>query len=43
MANLLQSQPLEDPNLFSDLGEEAFVPTPIKDYSPIHFLKLSSL
>ena len=43
MANLLQSQPLEGPNLFSDLGEEAFVPTPIKDYSPIHFLKLSSL
>lgn len=43
MANLLQSQPLEGPNLFSDLGEEAFVPTPVKDYSPIHFLKLSSL
>ncbi|WP_323842106.1 MULTISPECIES: restriction endonuclease subunit M [unclassified Moraxella] len=26
--------------LFSDLGEEAYIPTPIKEYFPIHFLTL---
>jgi len=27
--------------LFSDLGEEAFVPEPIKDYPPVHFLEVA--
>lgn len=29
---LLQSQPLEEANLFSDLGENAFIPTPCAEY-----------
>lgn len=40
MANLLENQPMDGPNLFSDLGDKAFIPTPIADYPLIHFLKL---
>jgi len=40
MANLMESQPIEGPNLFSDLGEQAFLPTPIVEYPLIHFLKI---
>jgi hypothetical protein len=40
MANLMESQPYEGNNLFSDLGEEAFLPTPIKEYPLTHYLKL---
>lgn len=40
MANLLQSQPLDGLNLFSDLGEQAFIPKPVADFPLIHFLKL---
>lgn len=40
MANLLENQPMEGQNLFSDLGDEAFIPVPIADYPLIHFLKL---
>ncbi|MGM0587550.1 MAG: SAM-dependent DNA methyltransferase [Bacteroidota bacterium] len=32
METLLSNQPIEEPNLFSDLGEEAFIPTPCKKY-----------
>ncbi len=42
MANLLQSQPLDVPNLFSDLGEQVFIPTPVADYPVTHFLKLGA-
>ncbi|MEG1563032.1 MAG: SAM-dependent DNA methyltransferase [Bacteroides sp.] len=42
MANLLENQPMEGPNLFSDLGDQAFIPTPVKDYPLIHFLKIGS-
>lgn len=41
MANLLESQPIDGPNLFSDLGDKAFIPTPVAEYPLIHFLKLS--
>ena len=41
MANLLESQPLDEPNLFSDLGEKAFIPVPVKDYPLTHYLKLA--
>ena len=41
MANLLESQPLDEPNLFSDLGDKAFIPTPVKDYPLTHYLKLA--
>jgi hypothetical protein len=40
MANLLESQPLDGPNLFSDLGDKAFIPTPVGDFPLTHFLKL---
>jgi hypothetical protein len=33
MTTLLENQSLEGPNLFSDLGEDAFIPTPVKTYS----------
>lgn len=37
---LLRNQPMEEPNLFSDLGDDAFIPTPCAEYKPIHYLKL---
>ena len=42
LANLLQSQPMEGPNLFSDLGDAAFIPTPVAEYPLVHFLKLGA-
>lgn len=42
MANLLNNQPVNGLNLFSDLGDMAFIPTPIKDYPLMHFLKLAN-
>lgn len=38
---LLRNSTSGDMGLFSDLGEEAFIPTPIKEYKPIHFLKVA--
>ncbi|HNI45806.1 MAG TPA: hypothetical protein PK230_13975 [Chitinophagales bacterium] len=40
LANLLQSQPIDGLNLFSDLGDQAFIPTPVADFPLTHFLKL---
>ena len=40
MANLLENQPMDGPNLFSDLGDEAFIPTPVAEFPLIHFLKI---
>ena len=37
---LLAYQPIEELNLFSDLGDKAFIPTPIKEYPPKHYLKI---
>ncbi|MBF0751929.1 MULTISPECIES: SAM-dependent DNA methyltransferase [unclassified Pasteurella] len=34
---------LSDLPLFSDKGEQAFIPEPIRDYSPIHFLELGKI
>lgn len=42
LANLLQSQPMEGPNLFSDLGDAAFIPTPVAEYPLVHYLKLGA-
>ena len=28
-------------SLFSDLGEHVFIPTPIREYAPIHFLEIA--
>lgn len=41
--NLLQNAPLEGENLFSDLGDDVFIPTPIKEYPLVHYLKISEL
>lgn len=38
---LMKNQPMSGPNLFSDLGDEAFIPTPIREYPLTHYLKLS--
>ncbi|MEG0807856.1 MAG: SAM-dependent DNA methyltransferase [Alistipes sp.] len=43
MANLLESQPLEGANLFSDLGDQAFIPTPVAEYPLVHFLKINNI
>jgi hypothetical protein len=37
---LLRKTFSERNTLFSDLGEEAFIPTPIKDFPLIHFMRL---
>lgn len=42
MANLLENQPIEGANLFSDLGDQAFIPTPVADYPLVSFLKINS-
>lgn len=42
LANLLENQPMDEPNLFSDMGEKAFIPTPVAEFPPVHFLHLSN-
>ena len=38
------TQPINDElQLISDLGVEQFIPTPIKDYPPLHFLNISDV
>jgi hypothetical protein len=37
---LVEQSSMRELPLFSDMGEEAFIPTPIKEYPPIHFLKV---
>ena len=41
--DLLAYQPFKEENLFSDLGDQAFIPTPVKEYKPIHYLKIYEL
>lgn len=40
LAHLLAYQPMEGMTLFSDLGETAFIPKPVKEFPLMHFLKL---
>ena len=40
---LLRNSTSGDLGLFSDLGEEAFIPTPIKEYPLTHFLKVADV
>lgn len=40
-AELISHASLSELPLFSDLGDDVFIPRPVKDYSPIHFLKLA--
>ncbi len=37
---LLEHESMKDLPLFSDLGEDVFIPTPEKEYPPIHFLEI---
>lgn len=38
---LIQQSSMRELPLFSDLGEEAFVPEPVKEYPPVHFLEIA--
>ena len=40
LANLLAYQPFEGDSLFSDLGEEAFIPHPLRTFRVEHFLEI---
>jgi hypothetical protein len=42
LAKLMQCTPMDGPNLFSDLGDEAFIPTPVKEFPVTDFLKLNN-
>jgi hypothetical protein len=37
---LLAYQPYSERNLFSDLGDEAFIPSPVKEHKPKNYLNL---
>lgn len=38
---MLQQASMREFPLFSDLGEEAFIPEPVRDYPPVHFLEVA--
>lgn len=38
---LIAQSSLRELPLFSDLGEEVFIPQPVADYPPVHFLKVA--
>ena len=40
---LLAHQAIKETPLFSDLGEDVFIPTPAKEYPPTHFLKVADV
>ncbi len=40
---LNHAQVLKNAPLFSDLGEEVFIPTPVKEYPIIHFLRVADV
>lgn len=39
---LLNHAAVRETPLFSDLGEDVFLPKPARDYSPVHFLEVSN-
>lgn len=41
--NLVQHGSMRELPLFSDLGEDAFIPTPLKEYPLVHFLKVADV
>jgi len=41
LAHLLAYQPMDGINLFSDLGDSAFIPKPVKEFPLMHFLRLN--
>jgi hypothetical protein len=40
---LLAHESVKELPLFSDLGEDVFIPSPERDYSPVHFMEISSV
>ena len=40
---LLEHEAIKETPLFSDLGEDVFIPTPEKEYPPTHFLKVADV
>ncbi len=40
---LVSHASLSELPLFSDLGEDVFIPRPVKDYPPVHFMKVADL
>ncbi len=38
---MVQQASMRELPLFSDLGEEVFIPEPVKEYPPVHFLELA--
>ena len=40
ISHLIAYAPFEEGSLFSDLGEDVFIPEPVKDYKPTNFLEL---
>ncbi|WP_294106172.1 hypothetical protein [Thiolapillus sp.] len=40
-AELVSHASLSELPLFSDLGEDVFIPQPVKDYPPVHFLRIA--
>ena len=43
LAALMQAQSQNVPDLFSDLGDEAYLPPkPIREYKPVHYMKIAT-
>ncbi|MFQ5602678.1 MAG: SAM-dependent DNA methyltransferase [bacterium] len=40
---LLQHESMKELPMFSDLGEDVFIPTPVKEYPLIHFLEIADV
>lgn len=41
--SLLSHEGMKELPLFSDLGEDAFIPTPVKEYPPTHFMEVADV
>lgn len=40
---LLEHEGMKELPLFSDLGEDVFIPTPEREYDPVHFLEIANV
>jgi hypothetical protein len=38
---LLEHEGMKELPLFSDLGEDVFIPTPEREYPPVHFMEIA--
>jgi len=38
---LLEHEGMKELPLFSDLGDDVFIPTPVKEYPPVHFMEVA--